>query len=109
MNTLTFLRPNKLIFVLFILIGLSSSIIPYGIEFTTKITWEQYHGIPFTFLQVAGCFGTCNPRKYFIQEFDANILILDALIWYAIACFVVYGLSIFIRSEKVKAIVTGRR
>jgi len=113
MKSLEFFRPNKLILTLFILIGLLSSIKPYGIEATTKITWDEYRGTPYTFIKLERCYGPCYPDRiglnYSIEDFDFRILLLDTLIWYLIACFIAYGLSIIIRNEKVKAIVTGKR
>jgi len=112
MKILKFFRPNKLTLVLFILVGLLSSIKPYGFNPTTKITWDEYRGTPYTFIKLTGCNGPCYPDKiggrYFIQDFDLRMFIMDALIWYLIACFIAFGLSIIIRNEKVKAIVTNK-
>ena len=113
MHILAFLRSSKLALALFIVTGLLSSIKPNSLNATTKITWDEYRGLPYTFIKLEGCSGPCYPdkiaRNYSIHDFDLRMLLLDTLIWYVIACFIAYGLSIIIRNEKVKAIVNGKR
>jgi len=113
MNILTFLRPSKLALASFIVIGLLSSIKPYGIEATTKITWDEYHGTPFTFIQLSSCSGPCGADRiiqtYTIQGINIYALTLNIIIWYVIAGLIVYGFSFIFRNKKIKAIVTGRR
>ena len=113
MNISTFLRPNKLTLALVILFGLLSWLLPYGIEPTTKITWDEYRGFPLSFIKLTGCSGPCYTQnfgyRYFVQEFELPIFVLDALIWYVMACFIAYGLSIFPRGGKVKEIVADKK
>jgi len=113
MNVFIFLRPNKVALALFIVIGLLSSITPHGIEATTKITWDEYHGTPFTFIQLSGCSGPCGADRiiqiYAIQGINIYALTVNITIWYLIACSIVHGFSFIFHNEKIKAIVTGRR
>lgn len=106
MKLLNLAKPRKLTLGFFLLFVFFAFIIPYGINFTTKVTWEEFHGIPFRFLQFSVCFGVCNPRRYFLEKFDIVGFTLDILIWYMIACIVSYGVSIMNSNKKMKAIVT---
>jgi hypothetical protein len=107
MYVLKFFQPNQLIFLL---VGFLSSITSYGFQATTKITWDEYHGFPFAFIKLTGCYGPCYQDKigyrYLIDDFDLNMFLLDMLIWYVTACLFAYGLSTIL---KVKAIVTDKR
>ena len=98
---------------LFILVGLLSLINSYGNNYTTKITWEEYRGLPFSFVKLSGCFGPCYPGriglKYVVQSLDIYMLILDALIWYLIACLMAHGISIVVDKVKSRDIVKGKR
>ncbi|MEO8354284.1 MAG: hypothetical protein ABI621_00075 [Chloroflexota bacterium] len=113
MSFLKLLKPGKLILGLWILLGLLSSAFPYGIHAATKITWDEYRGLPYTFLKLTGCYGPCYPNKighrYWVQDFDLFPFLMNTWVWYVLACFVVYALSRLIRNEKVRAIVTESR
>jgi hypothetical protein len=106
MKVLKLIKPTKITLGFFILLILLASLIPYDINFTSKISLEESHGIPFKFTQFLVCFGMCNPRRYILEEFNIVMLVLDALIWYVLAGLAVSGLSIMVRNKKAKAIVT---
>jgi hypothetical protein len=105
--------PNRMTWGLFILVGLLSSIRSYGIYYTTKITWEEYRGLPFSFVKLSGCFGPCYPDsiglKFVVQALDTYALIQDALIWFLIARLIAWGIAIVMEKEKTRDIVTGKR
>ncbi len=110
MRLLTFLWPTRLALVFFVVLALLFSIFPLDIHATTKITWEEAHGWPFRFLQLSVCFSViCSSPDYFVLEFDAWRLVLDAVLWYLLACLAAYGLPILLRNKKIRAIVTAKR
>jgi len=106
MKFLSLVKPRKSTLCFFFLFTVLASIIPYSLNFTSKISWKESHGLPFNFLQFSVCFGVCNPRRYTLEKFDIALLGVDALIWYMIACLAIYGISAVINNKKVKAIVT---
>jgi len=102
MKILSLIKPGKLTLCFFFLFAVLASLIPYSLNFTSKISWEESHGIPFNFLQFSVCFGVCNPRRYILEKFEVALLIVDALIWYMAACLVIYGISTIIGNKELK-------
>jgi hypothetical protein len=113
LSFINLLQPNKITLGFLFLLVLLSSITPNYFSYTTKITWDEYHGIPYTFLKLTGCYGPCGEeeisRRYFIQEFDVFSLLGNIFIWYIVACLIIYGVSVIPHKEKIKAIVTGKK
>jgi len=109
----SFLRPKKLTLFFWFLFLLLFSIRPNYFSYTTKITWDEYYGMPFTFLKLTGGYGPCGEedisRRYFLQDFDVFSLLANIVIWYAVACFITLVVSVILHNKKIKAIVTRKR
>jgi len=106
-------RPNKIIIILLLLFLLFSTVPPNYFSYTTKITWDEYHGKPLTILKLTGCYGPCGggeiSRRYVIQKFDTFSLLGNIFIWYLAASFLVNGISVLLRNEKNQAIINRKR
>jgi hypothetical protein len=89
-KTLFFLRPKFIKLVILIIITLLASIAVTEYKETSKVTWEESRGVPWSFLTVIGYHGPCYQleycRKVHIQTLRPLELLVDILVWYIVSC-----------------------
>jgi hypothetical protein len=92
-----FLRPNFVKIALLIILLIISLIVIVKHESTSKVSWEEDRGGPFTFISIAGYKGPC-PLKTFCQEvnildFSFLAFLIDFVVWYLVSCTIIKGLE----------------
>ncbi len=90
MNILRILKPDRKTIGFFFILGTVASLMPAHLEATSKISWEESHGLPLTFLGLSICHGVCNPPRFALDGFDLVALIGDILVWFVLARIIAY-------------------
>jgi hypothetical protein len=90
MRILSFLKPTALK-VVALLLGSLLWFLPTWKIATSKISWEQHHGFPFTFIifDYSGIPGIY-PYLYSLEHFDVLALTVDIVVLYFVSCIVAY-------------------
>jgi len=92
--------------VIFLIIIVTSSLVVGNYEATSKVSWAIEGGWPMSYLNLTRYHGPCNSNAICtdisIQGINVSMFVLDALIWYVIACFIAYGVPIIFRKIKLR-------
>ena len=113
MNIWKIVKPGWSITLLFAFLFITSIFVVQSYAGTSKVSWDIETGWPMAYLSLTRYYGPCSSGKVCdiiaFQGLEASLLLLDASIWYLMACIASYGLSLVLHRAKVHAIVTSNR
>ena len=94
MKAINFLHPNLPKLILFVLLMLMSMFVVVRRDATSKVSWEQVRGTPFSYLVLTEYRGPCSPQNTFcvkinFQRIYSKNLLVDILFWYVISCGII--------------------
>jgi hypothetical protein len=99
------LRPSRLGITFFITLTLLTSTVTTGFEATSKVTWHANRGLPFPYITIfeyvqgGRCLINTVCVATNIKYFNPYALLLDMLVWYLVACALVFGYE-FLKKQR---------
>jgi hypothetical protein len=88
-----FLRPSLIKITLLIILLAISSFMATSYQPTSKVSWLESRGAPFSFMILSGYQGPCLQntvcRGIKVSSFQLDTFVIDAVLWYLVSCAIV--------------------
>ena len=90
-----FFRPDFIKTILLLLLMTMATLAVTDRKATSKVSWQENRGAPYSFVTVSGYEGPCSENAFCrdvnIASFNLWALIVDIAGWYLVSCAIILG------------------